>query len=352
MGVDYYTKKIIEAHLCYYMHDYGAVAVIIDGDRVIINPNGENTYSMFPQLTISSVRELERIILPSFQEAVMDPEVMKKFDIIERRRTFEYYLESQIISASNSDFEDIGRFFKKRTSFLYDNTFNEFAGRSPIEIGQLSDTEKLYVSRNCCEGMCYETPYYMQYSISDGENIIRLPKIRYAIETTDNGDKVAHIYAVQGQKSKNEKTDYEKKVEETLWSISFKNTKYKDVYRPALFSLAIFIGMLKSENITNIVVPDMMYARWIGHVISGTLEQSIAIQHNQTDRFLFTFLNLTEQFEGLRINAFPNDIDSFMHVSIDNELRTDEPLLGFAYETGRSVYEKTKCDNTKVMTKR
>lgn len=353
MAIGYYAKRFIDAYSYDYMKEFITLPIVVDGNRVIINPNGEGTNTYIPQAIIDNAVEFENIIF-SFQEAVTDPLVTKNFSFKEKRRTLEYYLESQMFSASNSDFDDIGRFFKKRISFLYDRTFEEFSCDSPVEIGQLDDGKSIYVSREYGGEMYYyETPYLMQFWIGNDENMVKLPRVRYAIETDDNGKRIVHIYAAHGHKKNNGKTEYEKKVDETLWGISFRSNNNIDVYRPALFVLSLFMGMLRAEGIVDVMVPDMIYPRWIGHEAAGKLtpKKNVEIQHNLTNRFLTTFLNLEEQFcvpgvepneQPFVITSFPNDIDSYMHISLRGELMASEPHLEKAYSIGCNASQKVK----------
>jgi hypothetical protein len=54
-------------------------------------------------------------------------------------------------------------------------------------------------------------------------------------------------------------------------------------------------------------------------------EEQLRIQRNVTEKLIRNFRRLDFHFDGLNITAYPQDIDDFMHMKLDDDLRPNNP---------------------------
>lgn len=111
-----------------------------------------------------------------------------------------------------------------------------------------------------------------------------------------------------------------------------------------LGSLAIFFGMISSLDIEKILINDMQTARWKSLSKNEGLDEisKVRIQQNITNKTMKTFLRLANEFEGLKIAAFPNEIDNYMHLKMKQKLTSKNSILEEFYRLGYFYQENMK----------
>ena len=104
--------------------------------------------------------------------------------------------------------------------------------------------------------------------------------------------------------------------------------------------LAVFMGMLKAKGVKEVKAPDFIVRRWGDFWKAKTDEDCVRIQSNATNKFLLSFVRLSNQFEGLDIKFVPNEVDSFLHMQLSGEIKTKNQTLAKFYEMGKRVGER------------
>ena len=79
-----------------------------------------------------------------------------------------------------------------------------------------------------------------------------------------------------------------------------------------------------------------------------TEEQRDNIQFHATDKYLRLFLRINNHLEGFDITAYPNDVDSFMHIRLRDTLKSKsaglDPYLQLGISSQNLISEKLVKD--------
>jgi hypothetical protein len=284
-----------------------------------------------------------------------------------------------------NDFIDPENYLRRCISFIKDETFKDFSiSGNPIEILNNSHLE----ISNSEDKTCHSTPYFFRMAIVDDEDhCFNLPDVYYAIEQVDN-TKRAYIYAVQHDHKMDKMNDanikYCKKINFLLYKtdrdipkeeLDKKNLNQDTstwgeenivvVSRPALVSLTATISLLHDLGFAEIMIPSYLPIHWNAKSIMHerklakycregyteeqlvTLkneweEEQLRIQRNVTEKLIRNFRRLDFHFDGLNITAYPQDIDDFMHVKLDDDLKPNNPDHILAQISESINYNKEK----------
>ena len=262
-----------------------------------------------------------------------------------------FYREKMILTTlwSNATVEDFGNpieFLKKRISFLQNDTLNLNLGYIDILEGDL----ELNISKDI---ILNETPLQIEISLkNDNNEIYNFPKIKFG--TYNN---TAYIFAIQNKEQ--ETNSYIKKVNRKLYKVNegfFDNSEdenLKDITPSFLVALNITLNYLKSIGITNVLVPNVLIARWNAKSmaikkraqVKHLTEQEVQVELNKqnqiwvniNDKLNRTFRRLAYHNNGIKIVSNPFDVDSYLHLNISNNYKYNNQLL---YETS-NVFEQT-----------
>ncbi len=215
----------------------------------------------------------------------------------------------------------------------------------------------------------YETPYCFSSSINrekEKNEIYELPNIYYGIS-----DDTCYIYAIKGiEKSKKISNEYTKKIDRLLYKVN-KDIDYnydlddiKEVTPNAIVALTIFIKILKENGINKINVIDYMPIRYsakektLNFKLKKMKEKEFSntqieqkreeflielnrIQANITDKFIRNFIRLQYQLGNIDIISYPKDVDSMMHIKINDNCFDSDNILNKLY-TYDSIYNGKK----------
>lgn len=254
-----------------------------------------------------------------------------------RDKDADYFFYWLVKNMTNSDTEDLAGYVKRYADFTADKTF---AGLShPAFIGNVEDVSFLALNADEYEAGL-ETPYLMLFWAEKNQISSVLPFIRYGIENTEKG-KVAYIYAVQRRKDENAfETELDQQLDRIFAGANSGVKEHRNITPSMVCMLAVFIGMLKAKGIKEVKAPDFIVRRWGDFWKAKTDEDCVRIQSNATNKFLLSFVRLSNQFEGLDIQFVPNEVDSFLHLKLSNELKTKNQTLAKFYEMGKRVGER------------
>lgn len=265
--------------------------------------------------------ELDRFLKNTY---VRDPAYARDVDA-------PYLLTWLVKNMTNSDCENPVDHVDRYADFVADKTFEKF--RVPARLGKIGDAVFYTVNTEEYEAGL-ETSDLFLFFAENGEKTSLLPFIRYGIEKTTEGP-TAYVYAIQ--KREVVEDDFNEELKRVYAKANSGVKEYRNIQPSMLCVLATFSGMLNAKGIENLKVPDYIVRRWGEFWDSHTDESDISIQTNATNKFLFTFQRLDNQFEGIDVVAYPNDIDSFMHLKISPEAYSDNDMLQTFFQMGKNA---------------
>ena len=212
------------------------------------------------------------------------------------------------------------------------------------------------------DNISFETPYKMCISIvNDSNEEYTFPDIKFGLSYD-----TVYFYAIQNS-NKNTDNSYSKKINRLLFKIGEGFDKNRDNYElygegnlkdvTSSFVVAINIAINYFHNLgyRHIEVASFLPVRWNSK--NGVINRKFAIgkiseeekneqhkkvesiQKNLTEKFIRTFLRLSYHYEGININALPYDLDSSLHIDLDDNLNTNNNLL---QETGNIINDKSR----------
>ena len=242
-----------------------------------------------------------------------------------------YLLTWLVKNMTNSDCEDPVSHVNRYADFVADKTFEKM--RTPMVLGKIDDA--VFYALNTEEYEAgLETSDLFLFFAENGDATSRLPFLRYGIEQTET-EPTAYIYAIQRRTV--EDTPFNQDLKRIFAKANSGVKEYRDVQPSMLCVLSAFTGMLNAKGIERLKVPDCVVRRWGEFWNSDTEESDVAIQTNATNKFLYTFQRLTNQFNGVDVIAYPNDVDSFMHIRISENAESTNPMLQKFFKMGKEA---------------
>ena len=184
----------------------------------------------------------------------------------------------------------------------------------------------------------------------------------------DNADELLgdlkHIPDIIEVLLKTTEEDNKKLAEEFKDEDIFYPENITDVTHNSVLALSIFLGILKRENITQIVAVDYLPLRYqskqeanirkvnllkviyneqeIENKISDFNDIQNINQNNMTNKFIRTFNRVNYHLNNLNILAFPGEIDNSMHIKINDNRIENHHLINTVYNEIAFAEEKRK----------
>ena len=186
-----------------------------------------------------------------------------------------------------------------------------------------------------------ESPYYLNAALRSEDGVFKLPEVKFGIM-----DDTLYIYAIQNIPQ--EKTNYTKKINRALYKVNDGFTDestadLKDTTASFLIVSAILLSFMQAKNINKIKISSILIERWNAKRIAISkkakyknltneeteklIKEQERIQANLTEKFLRTFLRLSEQYNNLNITAYPYEIDSYLSLEVAGRLTSENKLL-------------------------
>ena len=111
-----------------------------------------------------------------------------------------------------------------------------------------------------------------------------------------------------------------------------------DVTHSFVLSLSIFLGLLKSRNITKVKAVPYLPVRYASRYITAKekqdkekqlelLERNNEIQTNITNKFIRTFLRLSSQDKSISIESYPYEVDDYLTIKLNKQNNISNELL-------------------------
>lgn len=348
-------------------------------NSIVENKEYRNDSSV-PLLTINNVLEFNKVLIEYVMkeyEILKNPIFHDKLDAMcgyQESDQIKYIMTIVFCNAREEDFRNPISFLRKRIDFIENNylnsKYNEFTAVTNL------DDKEIEVSSSL-QSPSLETPYVFKSRIKHIENdtaeYYDLPNISYGISNN-----TVYIYAIQRSRKANES----KKINRFLYKINkdlvdsdefyeYINSKDEDAFYPenitdvthnSVLALSIFLGILKRENITQIVAIDYLPLRYqskqeanirqsnilkvfyneqeIANKISDFNDMQDRNQNNMTNKFIRTFNRVNYHLNNLNIISFPGEIDNSMHIEINGNRIENDHLINTVYN--KIVFEEEK----------
>lgn len=282
-----------------------------------------------------------------------------------------YTIATVLSNMMVDDFSKPIEFFKKRISFLQDDTLKRFKRCRDIGYSKVFDANiEVELIK---EAIFMETPYAFSINIvkytEDGRKMsYPLPLLRFAI-----CEDKAYFYAIQKDQDidlpdDKEYISFSKKIRRKMYSIGKglseserTNTSIENINEVspwAVIALTITLGLLKSLGIKDVLAFPLLINRYNSNVIYSFEELKVLkdkneeiykdikehllfiaenidnIQENITDKFIRTFRRVAYHFPGIEMDDFPVVAGLPLEMSVNGYDNCNNPLLEEMFNLG------------------
>lgn len=155
-----------------------------------------------------------------------------------------------------NDFNNVENFLNRQLAFVQDETFDDY--RFETDIADFYNHRVTAISTANCSWD--ESTRSMKFKIYDGNKYHSLPHIFYDIV-----DKTCYIYAVQNDPDRHKLP----KVERLLYKLN-KGIENPNIHPSMVYSMKLFIDLLKEKGIDTIKVPTLQVLSYRYHEILST----------------------------------------------------------------------------------
>lgn len=295
----------------------------IDNSLVLL-PREDLSFYM-PKIFIEDRNEFEKV-LSEYVATIMNSSL--EYYTIDGLHSVGDYLFYLVKSLSNEDCLDFIGYIRRAIDFIKDETFSDL--KQMKLIGKVGIYDLL--AKRSEEFYGSETPFTMRFYLRSPHFRFAMPLVRYGIIE----DKVAYLYCVQRKKMYGEKVQEAKKINKLLNSVNRGIKENRNITPSMLCSLAAFLGMLKSEGIEKVLADGFLPRRYGYFNEIWDEEGRNRVLANSVDKYFRLYQRLVEQSTGVDIKAYPLDVDSYMHVVLSDELKSENELLNQFYSTSKS----------------
>lgn len=324
---------------------------IIEGNHFICDV--QDTDLQIPTLYISNKQTFNSLLV-QYVDCAKDFYDMGYYD--NEHDYIKALLTFLITNMTAEEFIEPINYIRKRIAFLQDVPTKNIEEYSTLGVSSYLGEIQMKVSK---EPIYDETPYSLKFSIDDSV----LPTVRFGIDA----DKVVYIYAIQNERDSN----LNKKVNRLLYKVnenfdtsneSFDNLNdYENLtgispsaVSSATLALAYFLG----QGYTKIKVSSFLPIRYNAKVcankykvmkdsdknhytaeetqklLSESKESTYNIQRNISDKLIRTFRRIDNHFNNIIINSYPFDVDSYLHLTMNDRIYCNNPLLDDLFTCG------------------
>lgn len=304
---------------------------IINNQKVTSSQTKEGT--IIPCLNIRSLDEFTKL-LEIYIKKAPDFYDLSSFEGTEKEK-IKMIIASLFANATFDDFANPIEFLNRRINF-FENSQEE--NLKSTFIPSLSSTLNASIAK---DKIYNETPYYFNSTFRSDAGVFKLPEVKFGI-----ADNTLYIYAIQN--TSQEKSQFTKKINRALYKVNdgFQDdstANLGDTTASFLIVSAIILSYMQTKNITKIKISSILIERWNAKRIAiskktkfknlpkeeekSLIKDQERIQSNLTEKFIRTFLRLSEQYKNLEISAYPYEIDSYLSLNITGKLISENALL-------------------------
>ena len=297
-----------------------------------------------PYVLIRDIDKLEKILekyIKSIENSTTYYNLFKNeyFMDVSNEDKIRMVLEGTLFNASSYDLANISCFFHRYNDFINDDIMPSLKGLD--KIGDAFNDELYFKVKE--SDIEYETPYYFSFMLKNHR--IELPNVRLGIKNNDNGEKIAHIVALQSSQITKPNPTFSDEIKEMLP----KSSKYRNYNPDHLVSLVLSLGLLNGLGITRIEVQDYMPLRGYKTIKNFHMNEFEGFNYlnRVVSKNIATYLKLTTFTEDVKVSSLPFD-------GVNMILETSEKVMfnniflnylyNLAYEYGLSQKEKRGFD--------
>lgn len=283
----------------------GKYTIEIDGNKAYIIPPEYQAYYK-PEIIVNDIGTLRTSLVNyvnCLNEFYKDKEVLKEY------HDLSFFFNNLLFNMNYTDAVDLSSYIDKRCQFFNNKFFEELDQITPIA----TFNDSLICVEKVVEEPGLETPYVLEFTIQYNDNIYQLPLVRCAIDK----DNVCHLFTVQFGRYRNFDVQ-EKEYKRIINKINKGVKKYRNVSPSFVLTLRMFLDLLKRKGINKIVIPDFLFSRYKNYYKATTTCRSDAILSRILDGFLNLMERMEYQFDDFEIKSYPNEIDSFTHISLSD----------------------------------
>jgi len=288
------------------IHKKGRYTIEIIGTKAKIIPIDYQAYYK-PIIVVKDIDTL-KISLIKFVECLNT--FYKDKNVLKEYHDLSFFFNNLLFNMNSTDALDLSSYIDKRCQFFQNDCFKEFDQITPIA----NFNDNLICVERVIEEPGLETPFILEFTIEIDNKIYQLPLVRFAIDN----DNVCHLFAVQYGRYRDfgvQDCEYKKEVNKINKGVK----KYRNVPPSFVLSLRLFLDLLKSYNIDQIVIPDFLFSRYKNYYKASTTGRSDDILSRILEDFLNLMQRMEYQFDDVEIEYYPNEIDGFTHISLNNE---------------------------------
>lgn len=266
---------------------------------------------------------------------------------------------SVFVNASVDDFRELSAFLKQRITFFEDPLAKKFSKNTLVGNYPLKNEIAGITFQVKKQSILQETPYQASiHIISPNQEEYILPNISYGM----NGEELI-LYASQNKKPKKE-TPFLKKVKRSLYQANegiiplveeYYGEDLSQVSPSSLVALTVFLNMAKKEGVHQAKVitylPERYYAKEKANLLKhqkrgddlAALEnEQRQIQNNITNKWIRNFIRMEHQIRNLRITSYPFEIDSSLHLALEDREASDNKFFATIIDLMNEVGSKKR----------
>ena len=321
-------STLIHNSLCH----IGYNTIVPSMNLELLNPAEE---AMFPTLIISNKKVFDELLTKYISIA--------KYYYKDENLNEGELLSLLFVDATLDDFNNPIKYISKKINFIMDQTLDIYSEETNLGHSEILDGD--ICVKTIQESAFNETPKSLIITLRNGESEYRFPTVRLGIS-----DNKAFIYTMQKEKTKEDKSDYEKRINRSLFKIGegFNlegNEELKDVSASFVVAANIVVGLLESNGITEIEIPSIRMVRWNNKSASyetriNKAKTTDEIEELRSEENMIQ-ANLVDKV-GLDISSYPYEADASMHIINECNLESNNELLAETYRIAKqNEYKKS-----------
>lgn len=325
--------------------------IFLEDNKDVINNESEH---LIPTLTIHNKKLFDELLCKYvdlcsyfYSTSNFEKEILDCVDYDKDRTCPEKYIMTLLwVNATYDDFLHPEEYLQRRINFL-ENSKEETFETDYIE--DLNGKINFAIKKDV---ILFETPFKIELSLvnNDGEQYT-FPEIKFGIDND-----TVYFYVIQNfTTTNNNNNNYAKKINRLLFKIGegfdatkdnyelFSEGNLKDVTASFVVAINMAITYFHSLGYRNIKVASILPVRWNSKNLiierkqimgrysldekSNKEERLEEIQKNLTEKFIRTFLRLAYHYEGINIESLPMELDSYLHLNLEDNIYTSNKLL-------------------------
>ena len=316
---------------------------IVEGNRISVPFYGEGNDYIKPTLIINNKELFNSLLLEYLDLArdfykgeyyLLDKSVLLNINKLLLARMF--------LNFTFEDFNDPCSYLRRRISFFKNklDTSHEEVEDTPFLDGKL-------IIDITNDVMVMETPYLLNMKLVDKEGYeYYFPSLTFGID----GDTV-YLYTLQLRDYEDfiNSNKYSKKVNRLFYKVNEgldlnEDVPYlKDVTASFVVAASLALSFFYKQGFNKFMVNSILITRWNEKMIRANnpehrellteeaakkyKEKVHKIQYNLSEKFLYTFLRLIHQSNGVEIIGYPLDYNSYLTFTMDDNVSFNNKLL-------------------------